>query len=201
MPEPPAGIDEYIALLADGGPREREAAAHDLFRRGCGSAEPVLKKWFGDPDFRALAPSKSGALLTVGIAVAPARFQAIRRNFGEPRLATPPPGENVLEFELGFGHGVQLDILTPREPALGGAIARFLERFGEGIQQVECAVRDVSRAAHLLQTRFGIEPLYPEPRDGADGTRVNFFLVSVADNRKVLIELVEARSAKNPREQ
>lgn len=199
MPEPPAGIAEAIALLAKGGPQQREAAAYSLFRLGCGLAEPVLKTWFGDPDFRALAPSKSGALLTVGIAVQPARFQAIRRNFGEPPLATPPPGENVLEFELSFGHGVQLDILTPREAELGGAIARFLERFGEGIQQVECVVRDVSRAAHLLQARFAIKPLYAEPREGADGTRVTFFLVSVAENRKVLIELVEARPAKIPK--
>ena len=85
----------------------------------------------------------------------------------------------------------RLDILTTKAPGGGGAIARFLEKFGEGIQQVELEVTDVDRATEILRKRFQLEPVYPATRPGADGTRVNFFLVSTADNKKVLVELVE----------
>jgi methylmalonyl-CoA/ethylmalonyl-CoA epimerase len=85
----------------------------------------------------------------------------------------------------------RLDILTTNAPGGRGAIARFLEKFGEGIQQVEIDVTDVDRATEILRTRFQIEPIYPATRPGASGTRVNFFLVTTWDGKKVLVELVE----------
>jgi len=184
----------FIARLAGAGATERERAAGEIFRRGCGAAEPVLKNWFADPEFRQLISSR-GPLLTVGIAVEPAQFEEIRRRAGQPRLAQAPPDQDVLEFELQFPHGVRLDVLTPRDPDGPGAIARFLARFGPGIQQVECEVRDVTRATELIRARFAIEPVYPEIRAGANATRVNFFLAPAAEGRKVLIELVEVPEA------
>jgi hypothetical protein len=82
--------------------------------------------------------------------------------------------------------------LTTREPDGPGAIARYLQKFGEGIQQIEIYVRDVDRATEILRTRFALSPLYPATRAGADGTRVNFFLATAPDGKKVLIELVES---------
>lgn len=190
MPEPGATIAALIARLAAGDAGERERAAGELFRRGCGAAEPVLKQWFSDEEFRKLISAR-GPLLTVGVAVEPAQFEEIRRGAGQPRLAQAPPDQDVLEFELQFPHGVRLDILTPRDPAGSGAIARFLARFGAGIQQIECEVRDATRATQLIRSRFALQPLYPETRAGADGTRINFFLAPAAEGRKVLIELVE----------
>jgi hypothetical protein len=184
-------ISELIAQLAGSDIRAREKAAGELFRRGCAQAEPVLRNWFADAEFRKLIRSGPG-LLTVGVAVEPARFEQMHRTLGAPRLADVPPDQDAREFELEFGHGVRLDILTTRDVAGGGAIARFVARFGEGIQQVECEVRDVTRATQILRERFSVEPLYPETRPGANGTRVNFFLVSAPDGRKVLLELVEA---------
>jgi hypothetical protein len=186
----------YISRLAGADAKEREVAAYALFRLGCASAEPVLRKWFADPEFRALAPA-GGALLTVGLAVQAAAFEAVRARFGQPQLAEVPPDQDVLEFELGFAHGVRLDVMTPRTPGGEGPIAKFLGRFGEGIQQVECDVRDVSRATEILQQRFQLEPVYAQIRAGANQTRVNFFLVPVAKNGKLLIELVE--STKKPK--
>jgi hypothetical protein len=186
----------YISRLAGADAKEREVAAYALFRLGCASAEPVLRKWFADPEFRALAPA-GGALLTVGLAVQPATFEAVRARFGQPQLAEVPPDQDVLEFELGFAHGVRLDVMTPRTPGGEGPIAKFLGRFGEGIQQVECDVRDVSRATEILQQRFQLEPVYGQIRAGANQTRVNFFLVPVAESGKLLIELVE--STKKPK--
>jgi len=183
-------MSEWIGLLASADSNERAHAAHELFRLGCAAAEPVLRKWFADAEFRALARSGS-SLLTVGIAVEPARFETIRARFGQPRLAEAPADQDVIEFELEFPHGVRLDVLTTRAREGDGAIARFLKRFGEGIQQVECDVRDVALATELLRSHFALEPIYPAARSGAERTRVNFFLVPVDESRKILIELVE----------
>ncbi len=184
----PPAVSQSIARLSSPDPAQREKAAAELFRLGCAAAEPVLKTWFADPEFRRLVPSR-GPLLTVGVAVPPAQFAEIRRLTGAP-LAEVPPGLEVQEFELRFPHGVRLDILAPREPS-AGPIARFLQRFGPGIQQVECQVQNVARAAALIHAKFALAPLYPEPRPGAGGTRVNFFLAPAAEGRKVLLELVE----------
>ena len=193
MPEKGGALAEGIAQLAGHDARQREEAARELFRRGCAAAEPVLRNWFADREFRALV--RSGCpLLTVGVAVEPARFEEIHQRFAGTRLAKLPPDQDAHEFELDFGNGVRVDILTTRDPAGGGAIARFLARFGEGIQQVECEVLDLARATQLLRTRFALQPVYPEAREGANGTRVNFFLVPTVEEReerKVLVELVE----------
>ena len=186
-----ASIVDLLAQLVGPDAARRERAAAELFRRGCAAAEPVLKQWFADADFRTLVSGR-GQMLTVGVAVDPAQFEEIRRRSGQARLAQMPPDQEALEFELQFPHGVRLDVLTTRDPAGGGAIARFLARSGAGIQQVECEVRDAERATQLIRSRFALEPVYPATRSGADGTRVNFFLAPAAEGRKVLIELVEA---------
>ena len=186
---------EWIDLLASADQNARAQAVHELFRLGCAAAEPVFQTWFADADFRALVRS-GPSLLTVGIAVEPARFEAIRARFGQPRLAEAPADQDVIEFEIAFSHGVRLDVLTTRAPEADGAIARFLKRFGEGIQQVECDVRDVARATDVLRSHFALEPIFPAVRTGADHTRVNFFLAPVDDSHKILIELVEVAAGK-----
>jgi hypothetical protein len=195
MPERPETIEDSIALLSHPDGQQREHGARELFRVGCATAEPALRVWFSDPDFRALVRT-GPRLLTVGVAVEPRRFEQIRAACGVPPLAEAPADQDVLEFELEFAHGVQLDVLTTRDAMGDGAIARFLSRFGEGVQQVECTVLDVSRATEILRTKFNLEPVYPDARAGADGTRINFFLVKVADDKKVLVELVEVPARK-----
>lgn len=190
LPDALASAASWITRLAAASAVEREAAARELFRLGCAAAEPVLRRWFADSEFRKLLPTGS-VLLTVGVAAEPSQFESIWHAAGRPHRADVPPDQDALEFSLSFAHGVRIDVLTTREPGGPGAIARFLARFGAGIQQIECDVRDVTRATELLRTRFSAEPIYPETRAGADGTRVNFFLVPADENRKVLIELVE----------
>ena len=126
----------------------------------------------------------------MGIAVNRTNFERIRAANGTPRLANVPDDQDAEEFELEFPDGVRLDILTTKYAGAGGAIDRFLQKFGEGIQQIELETRDVDRATEILRTRFGITPIYAQTRAGADGSRVNFFLVP-AQGGKVLIELVE----------
>jgi len=127
----------------------------------------------------------------VGLAVPRESFELIRAANGSPRLSEVPPDQDAEEFELHFPHGVMLDILTTREPGGSGAIARYLARFGGGVQQVEFRCTNVDRATQILKDKFGIASIYPATRPGADGTRVNFFLVTTPNGGKVLIELYE----------
>jgi hypothetical protein len=57
---------------------------------------------------------------------------------------------------------------------------------------VEFRCSNVDRATEILKEKFGVSGIYPEPRPGADGTRVNFFLMPVPGGGKVLIELYES---------
>ena len=182
-----ADLPHIIARLASPDATAREAAAAELYRLGCALGDPIVARWRSLPDFAALL----GERPTVGIAVQPVTFEKIRAATGSPRLADVPPDQDAMEFEL-HSSGISLDILMTKAPGGNGAIARFLEKFGEGIQQVEYEVRDVDRATEILRTRFGQQPIYPQTRPGADGTRVNFFLASTPDGKKVLIELVES---------
>jgi hypothetical protein len=196
---------EFIGHLADNDPAERARIAARLFGAGLIRALHFLQDWEEDDEWRKLvvrekdesvAPAVPfGARLTVGVAVLPETFDRIRIANGSPPLADAPADQDVLEFELEFTESsmsyVHLDILTTKAPGGNGAIARFLEKFGEGIQQVELDVKDVDRATEILRTRFSLEPVYPAARAGANGTRVNFFLVPAQNNQKVLIELVE----------
>jgi len=118
-------------------------------------------------------------------------FGRIRVANETPRLAQVPPDQDAEEFELHFGKEVSLDILTTREPGGSGAIAKYLAKFGEGVQQVEYRCANVDRATEVLKEEFRVSPVYPETRAGADGTRVNFFLMASPDGGKVLIELYE----------
>lgn len=188
--------------LAGASAETRAGAAALFFSRGHSLVQPFLEKVQADAEFESLLVWQAGTAerrlrqpaITVGIAVLPARFERIRAANGSPPLADVPPDQDALEFELQFADGVTLDVLTTKAPGEKGAIARFLEKFGEGIQQIEIHVNDVDRATEILRARFGVEPIYPATRPGADRTRVNFFLVAATGNRKVLVELVEPSS-------
>lgn len=189
----PADLALLIRDLSDRDVTTRERAGMAIFRLGCELAGAAVQTWLRDPQLAALwLRDHTGAPeLTAGIAVRPDTFERIRAACGSPPLAHVPPDQDACEFELHFPGGARLDVLTTSSPTGGGAIARFLGKSGEGIQQVEVGVSDVEHATDLVREKFGVSPVYPATRAGANGTRVNFFLVPAAENRKVLIELVE----------
>src|SRR3984893_6127035 len=201
----PPPTPEDIHRLADPDSETRAEIAQRLFRFGATRTLTWFDDWYKDQDFRGLVVQEqvvppsgeivSSPRLTIGIAVLPETFEKIRLANGSPPLADAPSDQDVMEFELEFAASgrtyARLDILTTKSPGGSGAIARFLEKFNEGIQQVEIDVTDVDRATELLRTRFKIEPIYPETRVGANGTRVNFFLVTARNDQKTLVELVE----------
>jgi hypothetical protein len=170
----------------------REAAARKIYEAGRATADSATAPWRKNHEFAALLGPEPK--VTVGLAVEPFTFGRIREASGRPRLAQVPPDQDVQEFELHFPQGVSLDVLTTREPGGPGAIARYLAKLGEGIQQVEYRCSDVDRATAILKEKFGLTPVYPQPRPGADGTRINFFLVPAPDAGKILVELYEPHS-------
>jgi hypothetical protein len=197
-----AGIARWIQDLAGSDQRVKIESAMRLYLAGVSLCTPLLSRWVSDPEFRELTlPGKPAgetharsqpSAIVVGIAVHPETFQKIRAANNSPRLADVPADQDAQEFELHLDASIEFDVLTTREPGGPGAISRYLQKFGEGIQQIEIYVRDVDRATEILRSRFALPPLYPATRPGADGTRVNFFLATTPDANKVLIELVEA---------
>jgi len=164
----------------------RAAAAVQFYRTGVDLVKDFVDSWRQDPQFAVLLTGEP----IVGVAVPPDLFQRIRGQMDAPALADVPPEQNTAEFEVE-AEGIHLDVLTPIDGA--GAIQKFLDRFGPGIQQVELPVNDVAAATDLLTSRFGLKAVYPEPRPGSNGTRVNFFLAEKPGGGKLLIELFEAK--------
>jgi len=169
----------------------RAVSATEIYKTGRALADHAAYPWWGDEELAVLL-NGNDPKMTIGLAVTPDRFKQIHEASGLPRLSEVPPDQDALEFELHFPGGLSMDILTTSTPAATGAIARFLQKFGEGIQQIEYLCKDVDRATQILKTRFNLPAIYPNTRPGADGTRINFFLVSAPDAAKVLIELYEA---------
>jgi len=183
-------LAQSIADLSSADASKRLAAAGEIYRLGRATAGSAISDWWAESELSSLLFGPNPAI-TVGLAVQRDTFGRIRIANGTPRLAQVPPDQDAEEFELHFAEGISLDILTTREPGGLGAIAKYLAKFGEGNQQVEYRCANVDRATQLLKDKFGVTPVYPTPRAGADGTRVNFFLVPSPDGDKVLIELYE----------
>jgi methylmalonyl-CoA/ethylmalonyl-CoA epimerase len=95
--------------------------------------------------------------------------------------------QGVREAMLAVGDsGSCIQLLAPLTP--DSTIAKFLDRSGEGVQQVAYGVDDIDAASAELRAR-GLRLLYDAPRRGTAGSRVNF--VHPKDAGGVLIELVE----------
>lgn len=179
-----------IAELASADSSERRAGANTIYRAGRTSADDAVSLWWKDAELSRLLLVPQ-PVVTVGLAVERATFGRIRVANGMPRLAEVPAEQDAEEFELHLPDGVLLDVLTTREPGGSGAIARYLAKFGEGVQQVEFRCENVDRATEILKEKFDVKPVYPASRPGAGGARVNFFLVPTSTGGKVLIEMYE----------
>ncbi|HXM93489.1 MAG TPA: hypothetical protein VOA64_04425 [Candidatus Dormibacteraeota bacterium] len=179
-----------VAALCAADSAVRTAAGAEIYRVGRAPADDAVSAWRKDSELSALLLGPNPTV-NVGLAVQPETFARIHAANGAPRFIDVPPDQDAREFELHFPGNVSLDILTTREPGGSGAIARYLEKFGEGVQQVEFRCLDVARATEILKAKFGVAPVYERNVVGGDGTRVNFFLVLLPAGHKVLIELYE----------
>ena len=94
--------------------------------------------------------------------------------------------QGVEEAMLDLADGTRLQLLAPLNS--DSTIAKFLERSGEGMQQLAFRVTDIDEAmAKVLSV--GMRLIYPESRVGTAGSRINF--VHPKDVGGVLVELVE----------
>jgi methylmalonyl-CoA/ethylmalonyl-CoA epimerase len=129
----------------------------------------------------------------VGIAV-PDLDEAIefyRDTFGM-RVAHEETNEEqgVREAMLAVGDsGSCIQLLAPLSAE--STIAKFLDRNGQGVQQLAYRVRDIDEASAAMRGA-GMRLLYDEPRRGTAGSRINF--VHPKDAGGVLVELVEPGS-------
>lgn len=98
--------------------------------------------------------------------------------------------QGVREAMLAVGDsGSCIQLLAPLSEA--STIAKFLERNGQGIQQLAYRVADIDTVSATLRER-GVRLLYEAPKNGTAGSRVNF--VHPKDAGGVLVELVEPGS-------
>lgn len=187
-------ISSAITKLSAADESTRVAGASEIYRQGRSPAERAVSRWWEDAELSELL-LRPKPVVTVGVAVGRETFARIRTANGQPALAQVPAEQDAEEFQLHFVDGLELDVLTSREPSGQGVIARFLAKFGEGVQQVEFRCLNVNRAMAIVRERFNAAPIYPEARAGANSSKVNFVLVSApgagAENSKVLIELYE----------
>ena len=183
--------EEWIAELSSPKESVRARAAGQIYAVGRSLVDQTVHSWWEHQELAQLFGDDPE--VTVGLAVRPETFARIREANGR-QLAEVPADQDASEFELHFDARVALDVLTWRGSEGQGAIAKFLSKHGEGPQQVEFRCSDVDRATQILQEQLGILAAYPETRPGANGTRVNFFLMPAAGGKKVLIELYEARA-------
>lgn len=98
-------------------------------------------------------------------------------DFGGMKIAFVPIGDT--EFEL----------LQPTDP--DGALAKFLEKRGEGIQHIALRVDDVAASLEELKAR-GLRALDEKPRPGAGGASIAFF--HPKSTRGVLLEICQPAS-------
>lgn len=95
--------------------------------------------------------------------------------------------QGVREAMMGIGDsGSCIQVLAPLSPE--STIAKFLDRSGPGIQQIAYRVENLDAVSATLRER-GLRLLYPEPKRGTAGSRVNF--IHPKDAGGVLVELVE----------
>jgi methylmalonyl-CoA/ethylmalonyl-CoA epimerase len=94
--------------------------------------------------------------------------------------------QGIEEAMLDLADGTRLQLLAPLNPE--STIAKFLERSGEGMQQLAFRVTNIDEAmANVLSA--GMRLIYPESRIGTAGSLINF--VHPKDVGGVLVELVQ----------
>lgn len=85
--------------------------------------------------------------------------------------------EHVEEFEgmkiafIPIGD-TEFELLQPTDPE--GALAKFVEKRGAGVQHIALCVEDVEKSLEELKAR-GLRVIDEKPRPGAGGARIAFF--------------------------
>jgi methylmalonyl-CoA/ethylmalonyl-CoA epimerase len=102
-----------------------------------------------------------------------------------PSAIEDVPCQQVSEAIYRVGEGIEIDLLEPTGP--DSAVARFLERRGEGLHHICFEVDDVNAELKIMEEK-GVELIDREGRDGVAGKIAFIHPKSV---NGVLVELVQ----------
>jgi methylmalonyl-CoA/ethylmalonyl-CoA epimerase len=98
--------------------------------------------------------------------------------------------QGVEEAMLGTsdqgGENAQIQLLAPLNE--NSTIAKFIAKNGPGIQQLAYRVKDIDAVSEALRAG-GVRLLYPEPKIGTGGSRIQF--AHPKDTGGILLEIVE----------
>ena len=95
--------------------------------------------------------------------------------------------QGVAEAMMAVGDSTScIQLLAPLNEQ--STIAKFIDKNGVGIQQMAYRVQSIDDVCATLRER-GVRLLYPEPKRGTAGSRINF--IHPKDAGGVLVELVE----------
>ena len=95
--------------------------------------------------------------------------------------------QGVAEAMMAVGDSSScIQLLAPLSE--DSTIGKFIEKSGVGIQQMAYRVENLDEVSEKLRER-GLRLLYPEPRKGTAGSRIQF--IHPKDAGGVLVELVE----------
>ncbi len=97
------------------------------------------------------------------------------------------PCQQVSEAIFKFGDEAEINLLEPMGPE--SAVAKFLEKRGEGLHHIALEVDDIDAELKAMQKK-GFRLIDEEGREGAEG-RIGFLHPKSAGG--VLIELVQLR--------
>ena len=95
--------------------------------------------------------------------------------------------QGVAEAMMAVGDSTScIQLLAPLNDE--STIAKFIDKNGVGIQQMAYRVESIDDVCATLRER-GVRLLYPEPKRGTAGSRINF--IHPKDAGGILVELVE----------
>ncbi len=94
--------------------------------------------------------------------------------------------QGIDEAMVALPNDIFIQLIAPLGPDT--TIAKFLDKNGEGLQQIAFTVSSIDQAMHDL-TQANIRLIYPEARIGTHQSRINF--IHPKDAGGVLVELVE----------
>ena len=97
------------------------------------------------------------------------------------------PSQGVSEAVFNIGDGVEINLVEPTGP--DSAVARFLERRGEGLHHLALEVDDIDADLKVMEAR-GVQLIDREGREGVAG-RIGFLHPKSVNG--VLIELVQPK--------
>jgi methylmalonyl-CoA/ethylmalonyl-CoA epimerase len=125
----------------------------------------------------------------IGVAVSNLKVSAVlfERLLGVRAHIQGAPSQRVTEACFKIGDEVEIDLIEPMGP--DSAVAKFLEKRGEGLHHIALEVDDINVALKEMEKK-GFQLIDQEGRDGVAG-QVGFIHPKSVSG--VLVELVQPR--------